>query len=120
LKQEIKTMRTSAIVADFEIANLKAENHSLRKSQLSTSHVSMADDIIEPNAIDKHSNNKLADHLIPSSILKSNHAPVQTITHQMISIPITEKKKEVKFDLGAGPTISKGAKEKLRMLHITY
>lgn len=113
-------MNSSAIVADFEIANLKAENHSLRKSQLSTSHVSMADAKIEPNVIDQQSSNKPADHSIPSSILKSNHAAIHMNTHQMISIPVTEKKKEVKFDLGAGPTISRGAKEKLRMIHITY
>lgn len=84
------------MACDFENQTLRVQVESLRKSQLSTSIVSVYEG-------------------------KDNRSlGMQTEQrNNMISIPVADKKREVKFDLGGVNTISQGAKQKLRSRYLT-
>ena len=83
------------MACDFENQSLRVEVESLRKSQLSASSLSVYE------CKDKRSLGMQTDQ-----------------RNNMISIPVADKKREVKFDLGGVHTISQGAKQKLRSRYL--
>lgn len=91
LKTEVNNIRNEALASDFEYQNLKVENERLKNSQLSESFNSGRNTVETRN--------------------------VSTLTEQfgqpMFTIPMPEKKKEVKFDTQIKPSVSQGMKEKL-------
>lgn len=97
LNNQLKKSKTEAMASDFENQNLRSENLELKKKNLSLSNISVAS----------------------VKLSKSVSTMTEQPSAKMITIPIAEKKKEFKFDLGDGlqkQTTNQALKQKISRL----